>query len=722
MGSVTPSSAADKPKRRIAVVGAGPSGAITIDALVREACFDVIRVFERREAPGGCWLDDTGLGTGAAAAEVAGDDDACDADVRGRNGGQDARGDHVPAAVPHPDLEPDMLAALATRSADTPVEVPRDDLLLPGKDNRKNDKNNNSTTPNLHEKQKQYPGGSGNGSPELRAEAARLRRQRQGKPRFAESSIYPYLETNVDIVTMQYSQEPIVGGPPPTARSVAMHGPDTPFRHWTAMRSYVEGLVRRRGYEDMVEYNTTVERADKVGDEWRLTLRKEVVVADADADATGQEESSSKIEDVWWVEWFDGLVVASGHFSVPYIPHVEGLADLVRDRPGSVLHSKQFRGRDAFKDKVRLFVAFVFVVFSAFSLSLSFYQMPSLTNTRNISSRRQRVVVVGASVSAADIAFDLVGAAMSPVHAVMTDRNANPYFGDGAFQHPGIARHPTILRIEVELPRTDSADTADTTAAAAAVTAIEADGDDGLRPRRRRRRVVHFVDGTSVSDVDHIIFGTGYSWTLPFLQHPPSSSSSAPSNATVEIRNNRVRGLYQHVVCTRDPSLLFVGGVGAGLTFKIFEWQAVLAARVLAGRAALPPREEQERWEADRIAEKGDGKGFLTVAPAFEEYFEAVRAMAGPGEGESTEESEKERSPTSSSSSPQTQGEGDGIEEKNRKKTKTNTTSGEAGVGRSLPPFDRAWHDAFMAGHERRKDMWKRRIEEDSKTWAKAES
>lgn len=39
----------------VAVIGLGPSGAITIDALAREKVFDTIRVFERREAPGGCW-------------------------------------------------------------------------------------------------------------------------------------------------------------------------------------------------------------------------------------------------------------------------------------------------------------------------------------------------------------------------------------------------------------------------------------------------------------------------------------------------------------------------------------------------------------------------------------------------------------------------------------------------------------------------------------------
>lgn len=43
------------PVKRVAVIGAGPAGAIAIDALAQEKTFDIIRVFERREGPGGCW-------------------------------------------------------------------------------------------------------------------------------------------------------------------------------------------------------------------------------------------------------------------------------------------------------------------------------------------------------------------------------------------------------------------------------------------------------------------------------------------------------------------------------------------------------------------------------------------------------------------------------------------------------------------------------------------
>ncbi|KAF2642679.1 FAD/NAD(P)-binding domain-containing protein [Massarina eburnea CBS 473.64] len=462
------------PAKRVAVIGLGPSGAIAIDALAQEKAFDTIRVFERREAPGGCWLEDP---------------------------------------LPHPDLEPGTFESLATRGADLPPSIP-------------------STFP--------------------------TRTPRLAHPRYAESSVYPYLETNVDAVPMSFSQEAI-----PVQRthlSISKHGEDTPFRHHSVIRNYLAGLVSRNGYEKLVTYNTTVELAEKVGGEWKLVLRK-----------------NEGEQDEWWEERFDAVVVANGHYNVPYIPRIEGLGDFARAKPGSVKHSKMFRGRNAYQAK--------------------------------------RVVVVGASVSAADIAYDLVGIAAGPVYAVILGHKANGYFGDVAFHHPGIKTKPSISRIST------------------------INGE----------RTVHFVDGSSVPDVDEIIFGTGYSWSLPFLPN-------------LEIRNNRVPDLYQHVVYQKDPSLLFVGAVGAGLTFKIFEWQAVFAARILSGRATLPPLEEQQLWEKQRIAIKGDGPLFTLILPDFEEYFETLRGLAGePNEG---------------------------------------------APGRRLPAFDRRWLEIFMEGHERRKKWW----------------
>ena len=153
------------------------------------------------------------------------------------------------------------------------------------------------------------------------------------RPRFSESSVYPYLETNIDSLAMEFSREPIPEGK--SQWSLSVHGPQTPFRRWEIIGRYIASLVERRGYEDLISYNTTVERVEKVGSEWKVTLRKDGAKSD-----------------YWWTEWFDAVVVASGHYWVPYIPPVDGLEEFEKARPGSVIHSKQFRGRDQFQGKV----------------------------------------------------------------------------------------------------------------------------------------------------------------------------------------------------------------------------------------------------------------------------------------------------------------------------------------------------------------------------------
>ncbi|KAH8425064.1 uncharacterized protein LDX57_002813 [Aspergillus melleus] len=227
--------------------------------------------------------------------------------------------------------------------------------------------------------------------------------------------------------------------------------------------------------------------------------------------------------------------------------------------------------------------------------------------------RDKRVITIGASVSAADAAFSLAGIAQTPVHAVVRGKY-NGYFGDEASKHPRIQRHSPIEKVFSE---------------------------DG-------QRTVLFADGTSVPNVDHIILGIGYSWPLSFLPQIP-------------LRNNRVPDLYLHIFHQQHPTLVFVGAVAAGFTFKVFEWQSVLAARVLAGRAALPGLEEQHKWEKDRIRKTVDGVPFTLVSPDFEEDFETLRRMAG----------------TPASGQP----------------------------GRRLPLFDRRWVETFAASHQRRIDM-----------------
>lgn len=101
---------------------------------------------------------------------------------------------------------------------------------------------------------------------------------------------------------------------------------------------------------------------------------------------------------------------------------------------------------------------------------------------------------------------------------------------------------------------------------------------------------------------------------------------------------------------------------------RAFEWQAVAAARVLAGHATLPPRIEMEKWERSRQEERGDGPAFWALMPDFEVYFEAYRKLAGdPAPGT---------------------------------------------CGRTLPKYDPRWADIFWAFVNTRIDWWKKEAEQ----------
>lgn len=125
----------------------------------------------------------------------------------------------------------------------------------------------------------------------------------------------PTDRTNVPDIAMCFSDQRFSYGPFPPH-----HVPRLYLEHYVAAHKLDAHLVLR----------TTVEDVSRLpdGDRWQLTLRRHDVVRGVD---------------VWWTEAFDALVVANGHYSVPYIPAVDGLAAYSARFPGRVVHSKYYR-------------------------------------------------------------------------------------------------------------------------------------------------------------------------------------------------------------------------------------------------------------------------------------------------------------------------------------------------------------------------------------------
>ena len=163
------------------------------------------------------------------------------------------------------------------------------------------------------------------------------------------------------------------------------------------MAGYLEDIFTK--YLHLVTFNTTLERLEKKSGKWELTLRKSGVLY------RGQPR------DYWWTETFDAVVLASGHYSVPFVPDIPGLAEFQKAYPGKLEHSKQFRSRDQYVGKT--------------------------------------VVVVGGSVSASDIVVDIHTVVREPLYVAQRGLNANPAL-DNVWKIPRVQKKPTIAKLSTE--------------------------------------------------------------------------------------------------------------------------------------------------------------------------------------------------------------------------------------------------------------------------------
>ncbi|PVH80841.1 putative dimethylaniline monooxygenase [Cadophora sp. DSE1049] len=248
--------------RRVAVIGAGPSGISAVHALVREKKFETIRVFERRDRVGGTWVYDA-----------------------------------------QPDVFP-------TSSAKNPPsrQIP-------------------STIPGF--------------APPAKEDTTR------------RTGVYSTLDSNVGSAVMEFTHTPFPKIN--SALSTERYGHGNPTRPYAVVAGYLEDLIAP--YLHLVTLNTTLEKLKKEGEEWVLTLRQ-----------SGVENRGQKA-DYWWNERFDAVIVASGHYTVPFVPKIPGLGVFAEKFPGRLEHSKQFRNINEYVGK--------------------------------------KVIVVGGNISAGDLVLDL---------------------------------------------------------------------------------------------------------------------------------------------------------------------------------------------------------------------------------------------------------------------------------------------------------------------------
>lgn len=250
--------------------------------------------------------------------------------------------------------------------------------------------------------------------------------------------------------------------------------------------------------------------------------------------------------------------MASGHYHAPRIPKIPGLADWKRLYPDRVQHSKGYRSPSDFHGK--------------------------------------NFLLIGGSVSSTDIAREL-----SPIADTIYQSHRN-----GAFDLSASLLPENGIRVDevisFELPSSTTA--------------------PFLSPSDPIPLTLTLKSGQKLCHIHHVILCTGYHLTLPFL--PQYTSPATPvkhADDTVLVTDGTMlHNLHKDIFYTRDPTLCFVGVPFFTATFSLFDFQAMVVAKVLAGLARLPSYAEMRSEYEERVRRKGLGKAFHSLRDKEEEY------------------------------------------------------------------------------------------------------
>ncbi len=151
--------------------------------------------------------------------------------------------------------------------------------------------------------------------------------------------MYDRLETNIPHFLMQYSDKPF----PPNTQLFPKHETVTQY-----LEEYADDL------RHLIHFQTQV-----------LDVRLESPEDQGSWLVTSQDLGSGRVTNVR----YDAVVVASGHYNVPYVPDIKGIAAWNKQYPGVMSHSKFYRKPEQFKDRVSSFIIKAFRLFPLFYLT-----------------------------------------------------------------------------------------------------------------------------------------------------------------------------------------------------------------------------------------------------------------------------------------------------------------------------------------------------------------
>lgn len=109
---------------------------------------------------------------------------------------------------------------------------------------------------------------------------------------------------------------------------------ETPlYPHHTQVMEYLNDLTSKENLSSLIRFQTLVESVEYENNVWKVTVNN------------AQDRNR-------YTEEFDAVVIATGHYAVPYVPDFPGLKELNKSQHIQILHSRDYRSPDEFKDKV----------------------------------------------------------------------------------------------------------------------------------------------------------------------------------------------------------------------------------------------------------------------------------------------------------------------------------------------------------------------------------
>lgn len=348
-------------------------------------------------------------------------------------------------------------------------------------------------------------------------------------------------------------------------RTTLLNWPQGTPEHVThrEIEQYVQRLAQETGVHDATLYGTRMEEAVKQpaqdGSSGKWHVRTKTILPSKTAQG-GSTELDFEHKD--WS--FDALVVASGHYHVPLIPLVPGLAEWKHKYPTRVMHSKSYRSPRDFTG--------------------------------------QNVLLVGAGVSSLDIAKELDGVANRSYQSSRGGKfDLEPKLLPANSERVGGLR---AFRLDEGKAVQDDNDDDDNNNNDLQV------GQDAGAPIPG---TVHLADGRILTDIHQVILASGYQTTYPFLKGLESDTipvDEADDKILITADKCVTHNLHKDIFYIPDPTLSFVGVPYYTSTFSMFDFQAEVVARVYAGLAHLPTQQAMaEAHRARKANNNGGPKG-----------------------------------------------------------------------------------------------------------------